>query len=245
MELGPPSQKIARNSLIDWAHRREAHSRCLCSPLLFHAYHFRVFRPIVRALLNRLEGGRMFSQTLRDILERQYGVTVGMYSYGGALRPGHLPRGVSVGNYSSIADRLHVHRRNHPIERISQHPLFFNSGCGLLNVDNIDGGAENPLAIGHDVWIGSDVIILPHCSRIGDGAVVGAGSVVTHDVEPFTVVAGNPARFVRRRFSQEIEDLVVESEWWLRPIPDLIDCLPDFMDPASVDSVSRIKAHRK
>lgn len=67
--------------------------------------------------------------------------------------------------------------------------------------------------INHDVWIGDSVIILPGI-EIGSGAVVGAGAVVTKSVEPYTVVAGNPAKFIKRRFSPVISDAFLELQWW-------------------------------
>lgn len=72
----------------------------------------------------------------------------------------------------------------------------------------------NPLRIGNDVWIGANVIITPSCKSIGDGAIVGAGSVVTRDVPPFTIVAGNPAKIIAKRFTAELEEIISESRWW-------------------------------
>ena len=68
--------------------------------------------------------------------------------------------------------------------------------------------------IGHDVWIGSNACILPRCRRIGHGAVIGAGAVVTHDVEPLAIVGGNPARVIRMRFESEIARVWLSSRWW-------------------------------
>jgi acetyltransferase-like isoleucine patch superfamily enzyme len=73
---------------------------------------------------------------------------------------------------------------------------------------------KNPILIGHDVWIGIRVIILPGCKFISNTAIIGAGAVVTCDVPPFTVVPGFPARPVRKRFGPEVETVVAASEWW-------------------------------
>ncbi|WP_300286554.1 CatB-related O-acetyltransferase [uncultured Alistipes sp.] len=71
-----------------------------------------------------------------------------------------------------------------------------------------------PLEIGHDVWIGANAIVLPGVSRIGDGAVIGAGSVVTKDVEPYEIVVGNPARPIRKRFGDAQIAALEKSRWW-------------------------------
>jgi len=173
-------------------------------------------------LAQKLEGGPFFSKTLRDILDRYHGAKIGKYSYGAVLSPGLLPHGSEVGAYCSIGMNFIVRRRNHPIDRLTQHPFFYNSAVGLLSSDSIHSIADNPLVIGNDVWIGDSVIILAGCRHIGDGAVVGAGAVVTKDVEAFSVVVGAPARPIRRRYEPETEDLVRASQWWLLPVHELL-----------------------
>lgn len=71
------------------------------------------------------------------------------------------------------------------------------------------------LTVGHDVWIGANAIILPGCCNIGNGAIIGAGSIVTKDVPPYSIVAGNPARMIRMRFPQQVIASLEASEWWL------------------------------
>ncbi len=171
----------------------------------------------------------MFSATLRDILRERFGVEVGRYSYGPCLHPGFLPRGTRVGNYCSFAAGILIFRRNHPLDRLSQHPFFFNERCGILEAGAIPGDSANPLEVGHDVWIGARSVILPNCRSIGTGAVIGAGAVVTRDVPAFGVVGGNPARRIGERFTPEVEAAVVSSEWWLKPLPEVLEQLPVFL----------------
>jgi len=218
----------------------EAHSRCFLGPVLAPLYRLRVLRPFIRVFLYKMEGTALFSRTLREILSKQYGVKVGMYSYGECLKPGVLPRGTRIGNYCSIASELCIHRRNHPTDRISQHPFFYNKRYGLIAQDSIEVDVDNPLVIGHDVWIGTRTIILPNCTKIGDGAIIGAGSVVTRDVEPFSIVGGNPARVIKQRFDPETARTITESQWWLRPLPDLLDCLGSFSVPGDYEAVSQV-----
>ena len=70
-----------------------------------------------------------------------------------------------------------------------------------------------PVVIGNDVWIGSNVVILQGC-KVGDGAVVAAGAVVTHNVEPYTVVGGVPAKKIKDRFTSDLKKKLQDSQWW-------------------------------
>ncbi|WP_285946812.1 CatB-related O-acetyltransferase, partial [Thomasclavelia cocleata] len=82
-----------------------------------------------------------------------------------------------------------------------------------------------PVVIGDNVWIGANVTILPGVT-IGDYVVVAAGSVVTKDVPAYCVVGGNPARVIKKRFDDEMIELLEELKWWDYDKEDLIDLLP-------------------
>lgn len=205
-----------------WACMVEKRSESRIASMIASTYRFGVFRRHILGLVKRLEGGEMHSATLRRLLLDSYDVSVGRYSYGPCLVPGVLPPKSSVGNFCSIAEGLRIFRRNHPSNFLSQHPFFYNRGLGLLINDSIELVQDNPLSIGNDVWIGAGVTILPGCKRIGDGAIVGAGSVVTKDIPSFSIFAGNPARFVRDRYSPEVRDLVERTQWWDIPLHNLL-----------------------
>ena len=205
--------------------------RCFAAPLLTRLYAVPRLRRVCFGLLHRLEGGEMFSATQRAILERYHGVTVGDYSYGECMKPGSLPPGVTVGRYVSIGQGLKVFGRNHPLERLSMHPFFYNSQLGTVAEDTIGGLA--PVWIGHDAWIGANAILTPRCRRIGIGAVVGAGAVVTMDVPDFAVVVGNPAKIVKYRFSEEMQATILDSRWWERPLEECLAVLPHMIVPLS------------
>jgi len=155
------------------------------SAMLVHAYRVRALRPIVRRAAKRLEGGELRSWTLRRLIEQHFDVRVGAHSYGPCLTPGAFPPDVTVGRYVSIAPGVRVFRRNHPFERLTMHPYFYNAKMGVVENDTIE---SNPLWIGHDSWIGADAIITPGCCEIGIGAVIGAGAIVTKDVPAFAIV---------------------------------------------------------
>jgi len=183
------------------------------SAMLIRGYAFRsrFVRSTMINLANRFEGGQFYSFTLREILKRYYGVHVGAYSYGACLIPGGMPRGVMIGRFSSIALGLKVFLRNHPYDYLSTHPFFYNKECGILAHDSVETGS---LEIGHDTWVGANVVITPGCQQIGLGAVVGAGSVVTKNVPDFAIVAGNPAKLIRQRFPEALCDSIRQSRWW-------------------------------
>ena len=202
-------------------------------------YRRRALRPLLRLMIERAEGGVMFSPSWRIVARKFHGVEFGAYSYSPYLKPGDLPRGTWVGRFCSLATGLEILRRNHPTDFASQHPLFFNRRIGLLEEDAVSGIEANPLRIGHDVWIGVNTIILPQCREIGNGAIVAAGSVVTRNVPAFTVVGGNPARPIRKRFPTEVEEIVDASQWWLEPLTKLVEHLDLFTGPLVGERLER------
>ena len=82
---------------------------------------------------------------------------------------------------------------------------------------DIEEGSKGDVIIGNDVWIGFGALILSGV-RIGDGAVIGAGAVVTTDVEPYSIVIGNPARLTKKRFDDETILKLLEIGWWDWPV---------------------------
>jgi acetyltransferase-like isoleucine patch superfamily enzyme len=187
----------------------------------------RAERALLRAIL-RLEGGPFRSATARDVLRERHGIEIGAYSYGACFRPGALPAGVTIGRYVSMAEQVGVFRRNHPSDRLSMHPFFYNARLGGVRTDTI---ASVSLEIGHDAWIGHQALLLPGCRHVGIGAVIGAGAVVTRDVPDFAVVTGNPARVQRLRFPDEVCDAILRSRWWELPAERLLRDVPAMLAP--------------
>lgn len=169
----------------------------------------------------------MFSATARQLMSTFHGLQIGAYSYG-CFDPACFPSAVTIGRYVSIGPDVQVFRRNHPLDRLSLHPFFYNPQLGISGEDAID---TIPLEIGPDVWVGARALILPGCRQIGCGAVIGAGAVVTRDVPAFAVVAGNPGRMIKMRFPDDICALVLESRWWERSIEDMRDFLSTMQIP--------------
>lgn len=195
---------------------------------LFYFFYKRIklsyFRKIILRLIYITEGGQAYSKTLRKIYLNVHNIKVGYGSYGGCFNYSNIPPNVEFGNYCSIASGVRVFRANHPIESFTTHPILFNPVMGYVDIDKL----QRPfLKIGHDVWIGSGCIITPKVMEIGNGSIIGAGSVVTKDVPPFSIVAGNPAKVIKMRFSKETIKIIEDSQWWFLKKRDLMARIPE------------------
>lgn len=104
------------------------------------------------------------------------------------------------------------------MEYFSTSAVFYNKALGY-NAKDVE---RHNLVIEDDVWIGNNTNITCSCHKIGRGAVIGAGSVVTKDVESYTIVAGNPARVIRKRFDDKRIKQLEVSKWWEKPPEQLI-----------------------
>jgi virginiamycin A acetyltransferase len=171
------------------------------------------------------------SVTLREIFAKYWGVDVGMYTNGGCFVPWMVDEHTTIGRYSSIAAGVRIVNRNHSLSSKSSSGLFFNPAHHLSDRWLVD---SNPLEVGSDVWIGANAVILPEVNRIGHGAVIGAGAVVSRDVPPYAVVLGNPARVVKYRFSPEVIEQLLAEEWWEKDIEEIADRIGEFQVPLEI-----------
>ncbi len=137
----------------------------------------------------------------------------------------------AVGKFCSIAAMTRINPGNHPMHRATQAHFTYRASAYFPGEhDDAEFFAwrrSHRVNIGHDVWIGHGAIVLPG-RNIGTGAVVAAGAVVTKDVPAYTIVAGNPARPVRRRFAEAIADRLMRLAWWQWDHETLRSALPDF-----------------
>ena len=127
-------------------------------------------------------------------------VSIGKYSY---VNPHSTLENCTVGNYCSISAGVNICPGEHDLYAISTHPLFAR--------DEIPKRA--PVVIGHDVLISLNAVILKGV-HIGNGAVIGAGAVVTKDIEPYEIVGGVPAKHIGWRFDPETRERIEQSRWW-------------------------------
>jgi len=124
---------------------------------------------------------------------------------------------VLIGNYCQIAhDTVIEIGQNHIFSGVSPYP--FDQVLGEENTFAHRAPVnKQQLVIGHDVWIGSGVRIIK-AVKIGNGAIIGSGSVVTKDVPPYAIVGGNPAKIIRYRFAPEIIQALDKIKWWYWPL---------------------------
>lgn len=153
-------------------------------------------------------------------LQRDGVVTVGVGTYGTPrvydLR-GVYRQSISIGNYCSIAPGVVMMLGGeHRTDLVSTFP-FSNFLPAPVPHQDLQPFTRGDIRIGHDVWIGEGAFIRSGVS-IGSGAVVGARAVVTRDVGPYTIVAGNPARPIRKRFSDAQIAALLAVEWWCWPV---------------------------
>lgn len=152
-----------------------------------------------------------FDNPLFSIGEHTYGRPT-ICSYGDGTE-------LNVGKFCSISDKVtFLLGGNHRTDWVTTYP-FPDMPQQWPEAEDIEGHPQSKgsLNIGHDVWIGHGVTVLSGLS-IGSGAVIGACSVVTRDVAPYEIVAGNPARFIKKRFSPDICEQLLALAWWDWPL---------------------------
>jgi len=158
------------------------------------------------------------------------GSNLGAYSY---VQMGSTLNNADAGPFCSFASGVSIGLGEHPTAMVSTSPVFYDHAQPLpkffvnrrVFTDTVPG-----TTIGADVWIGQGAMVMAGVS-IGVGAVIGAASVVTKDVPPYTVAAGNPCRAIRLRFSEPICQRLLDSRWWEFDEVTLKTLAPAFSDP--------------
>lgn len=138
-------------------------------------------------------------------------VKMGRHSY---CAGGSVINHAKIGRFCSIGNEVIIGTWLHPTHLVSTFPGFYAKGKHTIRFrhdEEIKETAE--ITIGNDVWIGSRALVLGGIT-VGDGAIIGAGAVVTKNVEPYAVVAGVPARTIRKRFPQSTIDRLLALGWW-------------------------------
>jgi len=136
-----------------------------------------------------------------------------------------------IGKFCSIAAHVRINPGNHPMTRATQAHFTYRASAYFEGEADeaafFDWRRSFRITIGHDVWIGHGAIVLPG-RNVGTGAVVAAGAVVTRDVPPYAIVAGNPARVIRARFDDRLAAHLMAMAWWDWSHDALHRALPDF-----------------
>lgn len=167
-------------------------------------------------------------------------ISIGRYSY---IRGGRVC--AKIGRYTSIAPGVSIGEGEHPLNWLSTHP--FQYGATPFSEPGFEGAMRLPTnirktdpEIGNDVWIAANAIILRGV-KIGDGAVVAGGAVVTKDVPPYAIVGGSPARIIKYRFEPEIIQKLLDTQWWNLEMKDLSNL--DFTNiESAITEINRRKA---
>lgn len=139
-----------------------------------------------------------------------------------------------IGKFCAIASgtKFIMGAANHRLCSVTTYP--FNVFGGIWKEKTPEHLSELPnkgdIVIGNDVWIGRESVIMPGV-KIGDGAIIAAYSVVAKDVPPYSIVGGNPALFIKKRFNDELINLLLEIKWWNFDATDLVDILPLLCSP--------------
>lgn len=114
---------------------------------------------------------------------------------------------------------------NHQMNAVSTYPFYIFGSWDQSVPSKEDLPFKGDTVVGNDVWIGQNSTILPGV-HIGDGAIIGLNSVVTRDMPPYTIVAGNPAKAVRKRFDDELIDLLLKLKWWDKSVEEINALIP-------------------
>lgn len=186
-------------------------------------------------------------------------IVVGDYTYyDDTDSPADFEKNNVLFNYPEFGDRLIIGKfcqiasgakfimgpANHRLCSVTAYPFHVFGGAWAENtpphMDQLP--RKGDIIVGNDVWIGRESVIMPGI-RIGHGAIIAACSVVTGDVPAYTVYGGNPARFIKKRFDDELTDLLLRFRWWDLPQEALTQMLPLLCDP-DLDKVKRILRER-
>lgn len=183
---------------------------------------------------------------LKNIITAQ-NISVGDYTYyDDSTDPTSFERDNVLFNYPEFGDRLIIGKfcqiasgtkfimgpANHRLSSVTTYP--FNVFGGLWSERTPPHMSQLPhkgdTVIGNDVWLGRESVIMPGV-KIGDGAIVAAYSVVTKEVPPYAIYGGNPAKFIKFRFDDELIDLLLRFRWWNLASEQLVEILPLLCDP--------------
>ena len=132
-----------------------------------------------------------------------------------------------IGKFCQIAAGVEfvMNGANHQMNAVSTFPFYTLEGWDMAPPAPAELPLKGDTVIGNDVWIGQNAVVLPGV-KIGDGAIIGANSVVGSDVGAYTIVAGNPAQVLRKRFDEELIELLLNFRWWDKSVEEINALIP-------------------
>lgn len=152
-----------------------------------------------------------------------------------------------IGKFCQIASGVEfiMNGANHQMNAVSTFPFYTLEGWEQTPPSVNDLPLKGNTIIDNDVWIGQNATILPGV-HIGDGAIIGANSVVGHDVDPYTIVVGNPARVIRKRFNDKLIQIMEELKWWDLSIEEINELIPTLtssnLEKVTEDLAQKVKS---
>lgn len=148
-----------------------------------------------------------------------------------------------IGKFCQIAAGVEfvMNGANHQMNAVSTFPFYTLEGWKMNPPAASDMPFKGDTVIGNDVWIGQNATILPGV-HIGDGAIIGANSVVGSNVEPYSIVVGNPAEVTRYRFDKDLTELLLKFKWWDMPVEEINELIP-ILTSSDLDKV-KAEIHR-
>ena len=142
-----------------------------------------------------------------------------------------------IGKFCQIAAGVEfvMNGANHQMNAVTTFPFYTLEGWNMKPPAREDLPLKGDTVIGNDVWIGQNATILPGV-HIGDGAIIGANATVASDIPPYTIVVGNPARTIRKRFDDEMISLLEKFAWWDKSIEEINALIP-ILTSGDIDTV--------
>lgn len=201
---------------------------------------------MIDRVLRIVDPNRYRRRVLRQLIASGR-VTMGAHSYGIPeirLFDNDDTTRLHIGRYSSIAAGVNILLGgNHPTDRLTTFPIREKLALPGAGTDGFPS-SKGDVVIGNDVWIGFGATVVSGV-HIGDGAIIGAGSVIVGDVEPFAIVAGNPARVVRRRFDDDVITRLQALQWWDWDDHLVAERVADLCGEDAVDALRRLEKQER
>lgn len=190
--------------------------------IIYHLLRFQNYIPVVsnvsihpnaKVFGCRLDGNIVIGEGSKISRTEIYGyVEIGRYtSVNGPNVDLYASKGkITIGNFCSIARNVTMQLTNHNFSHLTTYPIFKNFFNEYQDFEEVSKG---DIIIGHDVWIGTHVVVLPGV-KINHGAVVAANSVVTCEVPPYAIIGGSPAKVLKYRFDEKKIESLLKLNWW-------------------------------
>lgn len=150
-----------------------------------------------------------------------------------------------IGKFCSLSWGITIGPANHDYNKLTTHDFLYNNFYGLNPTSEpVYNRFSKRTEIGNDVWIGTGVTIA-NGIKIGDGAVIGANTMVTKDVEPYSIIIGNPGRVLKKRFTEAQINELLELKWWDLPMNIIKDNFEMFGKDNIKESIIKLKEIRR